>query len=148
MQKAQETNFPYGIRAGFSSTEAEITAWSSQAPSIVDQTQLAADAVRDCSTTNVQVAGVDEADLVKTDGEYIYQVNRGRVVIVKTAQEINIYCPYLRLSGREFCARAYIDAKYLVVVGSDQRPLCLKQVAWFPSLSASSLRRLSESLSL
>ena len=27
--------------------------------------------------------GVDEADVVKTDGEYIYQVNRQRIVIVK-----------------------------------------------------------------
>ena len=81
VQKAQETNFPYGIRAGFSSTEAEITAWSFQAPSTVDQTQLAAEAVRDYSTTNVQVAGVDEADLVKPT--WRHQVNRGRVVIVK-----------------------------------------------------------------
>ena len=28
----------------------------------------------DYSTTNVQVQGVDEADVVKTDGEFIYQV--------------------------------------------------------------------------
>jgi len=37
----------------------------------------------DYSTTNVQVQGVDEADIVKTDGEYIYQVNRQGVVIIK-----------------------------------------------------------------
>jgi inhibitor of cysteine peptidase len=37
----------------------------------------------DYSGTNVQVQGVDEADVVKTDGEYIYQVNRQRIVIVK-----------------------------------------------------------------
>ena len=125
VQKAQETNFPYGIRAGFSSTEAEITAWSSQAPSIVDQTQLAADAVRDCSTTNVQVAGVDEADLVKTDGEYIYQVNRGRVVIVKAYPGDKMSIAHiLDFPGESFVPRElYIDAKYLVVVGSDQRPL-------------------------
>ncbi|MGE5548898.1 MAG: beta-propeller domain-containing protein, partial [Bacillota bacterium] len=35
------------------------------------------------STTNVQVAGVDEADLVKTDGTYIYLVSGSRVVIAK-----------------------------------------------------------------
>lgn len=29
----------------------------------------------DFSATNVQVSGVDEADLVKTDGNYIYKVN-------------------------------------------------------------------------
>jgi len=35
------------------------------------------------STTNIQVAGVDEADVVKTDGEYIYVLSEGKVVVVK-----------------------------------------------------------------
>ena len=30
---------------------------------------------QDYSTTNIQVAGVDEADTVKTDGQYIYTVS-------------------------------------------------------------------------
>jgi uncharacterized secreted protein with C-terminal beta-propeller domain len=34
------------------------------------------------STTNIQVWGVDEADIVKTDGKYIYVVSKNRVVIV------------------------------------------------------------------
>jgi uncharacterized secreted protein with C-terminal beta-propeller domain len=37
----------------------------------------------DYSTTNVQVSGVDEADLVKTDGTYIYLVSGNRVVIAR-----------------------------------------------------------------
>ncbi len=37
----------------------------------------------DYSTTNVQVSGVDEADIVKTDGEYIYAVSGNDVVIVR-----------------------------------------------------------------
>jgi uncharacterized secreted protein with C-terminal beta-propeller domain len=37
----------------------------------------------DYSTTNIQVAGVDEADIIKTDGEYIYVVSENRVIIVK-----------------------------------------------------------------
>ena len=37
----------------------------------------------DYSATNIQVAGVDEADIVKTDGEYIYVVAGNTVVIVK-----------------------------------------------------------------
>jgi uncharacterized secreted protein with C-terminal beta-propeller domain len=32
----------------------------------------AASAGNDYSTTNIQVAGVDEANMVKTDGQYIY----------------------------------------------------------------------------
>ncbi len=37
----------------------------------------------DYSTTNIQVAGVDEADIVKTDGVYIYLVSGNRTIIVK-----------------------------------------------------------------
>jgi len=35
------------------------------------------------STTNIQVAGVDEADIVKTDGKYIYLVSGNRTIIVE-----------------------------------------------------------------
>ncbi|MBU0685134.1 MAG: beta-propeller domain-containing protein, partial [Candidatus Thermoplasmatota archaeon] len=35
------------------------------------------------STTNVQVAGVDESDLVKTDGEYLYIASYNNVTIIK-----------------------------------------------------------------
>ena len=37
----------------------------------------------DYAITNIQVAGVDEADIVKTDGEYIYLVSGNRTIIVK-----------------------------------------------------------------
>jgi inhibitor of cysteine peptidase len=35
------------------------------------------------STTNIQVAGVDEADVVKTDGEYLYVVSGNSIHILK-----------------------------------------------------------------
>lgn len=35
------------------------------------------------STTNIQVAGVDEADIVKTDGNYIYLTRLDKVYIIK-----------------------------------------------------------------
>ncbi|WP_221564911.1 beta-propeller domain-containing protein [Alkalihalobacillus sp. TS-13] len=37
----------------------------------------------DFSETNVQVDGVDEADIVKNDGRYVYQVLQDRVIITK-----------------------------------------------------------------
>ncbi|QOV87574.1 beta-propeller domain-containing protein [Humisphaera borealis] len=37
--------------------------------------------VPDASSTNTQVAGVDEADLVETDGHYIYTLQNGQLVI-------------------------------------------------------------------
>jgi uncharacterized secreted protein with C-terminal beta-propeller domain len=39
-------------------------------------------ATGDYSATNVQVAGVDEADFVKNDGRYIYVISNNRLVIV------------------------------------------------------------------
>ena len=44
---------------------------------------LRAGGSQDYSGTNIQVAGVDEADMVKTDGEYIYLVSGNAVFIVK-----------------------------------------------------------------
>ncbi|MEO1522315.1 MAG: beta-propeller domain-containing protein, partial [Cyanobacteria bacterium J06633_2] len=41
----------------------------------------------DFSETNTQVDGVDEADLVETDGEFIYQVNGQLLTIVDARQE-------------------------------------------------------------
>lgn len=41
--------------------------------------------VRDHSTTNVQVDGVDEGDIVKTDGQYIYTLADSNLVIVDAA---------------------------------------------------------------
>lgn len=37
----------------------------------------------DYSTTNIQVAGVDEADFVKNDGKYIYVLTQDKLVIVE-----------------------------------------------------------------
>jgi len=37
----------------------------------------------DYSSTNVQVAGVDEADIVKNDGEYLYILREGEFVVVR-----------------------------------------------------------------
>ena len=37
----------------------------------------------DYSTTNIQVEGVDEADIIKNDGKYIYSVSEDKVIIVE-----------------------------------------------------------------
>lgn len=41
--------------------------------------------VADYSTTNVQVIGVDEADIIKTDGDYIYLVTVNKLFIIKAS---------------------------------------------------------------
>lgn len=45
--------------------------------------QAPQDAAADYSTTNIQVAGVDEADFVKNDGKYIYVIAQDELVIVE-----------------------------------------------------------------
>ncbi len=44
---------------------------------------MAEEAAPDYSETNVQVEGVDEADIVKNDGEYIYTVSENKIIICR-----------------------------------------------------------------
>jgi len=74
----------------------------------------------DYSATNVQVQGVDEADVVKTDGAYLYQVNGQKVVIAKLypATEMKVVNT-LSFSNPHFNPlELYVDDKHLVVIGS------------------------------
>ena len=47
--------------------------------------------VRDYSKTNIQVEGVDEADIIKTDGYYIYSISNNNVIITNVKDEKNIF---------------------------------------------------------
>lgn len=80
------------------------------------------------STTNVQVQGVDEADIVKTDGEYIYQVNHRRIIIaranLKKLREAEITGQYL--SSRKIESALYLvankDINYYWIMEQDTAP--------------------------
>lgn len=71
------------------------------------------------STTNNQVEGVDEADLVKTDGSYIYSISDSRVLItdvrnpkaMSTASEI-------KFEQEMYPQQLFISGDTLVVIGS------------------------------
>lgn len=82
--------------------------------------QSEASGAGDYSTTNVQVEGVDEADIVKTDGKYIYQVNNNRIVIVEAypADKMRVK-KIIDLSESNISPmELYLDEKSLVVIGS------------------------------
>jgi inhibitor of cysteine peptidase len=65
--------------------ERGITTWSgSPLPSNALSGDVKAQSTPDYSKTNIQVAGVDEADIVKTDGTYIYLASKGQVFIIRT----------------------------------------------------------------
>ena len=74
----------------------------------------------DYSSTNVQVQGVDEGDLVKTDGQYIYQINKNRIQIINAIptnkmQVVNT----IKFNDQKFTPiDLYVDGNYLVVVGN------------------------------
>lgn len=72
---------------------------------------------KDHSTTNVQVANVDEADIVKTDGEYIYYISNRNVYIVE-AEGLEIVST-IEIESSEFTPNElYIYEDKLVVIGS------------------------------
>lgn len=72
----------------------------------------------DYSTTNVQVQGVDEADIVKTDGEYIYQVSRDMVKITRAypAEKLELI-KTIHYHDKLQPMELYIDDKYMIVIG-------------------------------
>lgn len=74
----------------------------------------------DYSTTNVQVAGVDEADVIKNDGEFIYMVSGKTVRIVKAYQPSEMsQVSKLELSDKNFTpTEIYAYGNKLVVLGT------------------------------
>jgi inhibitor of cysteine peptidase len=94
------------------------------APAIMETTTTgAAEAAQaekseDYSTTNVQVTGVDEADIVKNDGKYIYVVSGKKVVIVDAypADQAKILSE-IELNGT--AQEIFINKDKLVVFGND-----------------------------
>ena len=45
---------------------------------------------KDYSKTNIQVEGVDEADIIKTDGDYIYSISEENIIITNVKDPENI----------------------------------------------------------
>ena len=73
---------------------------------------------RDFSETNVQVKGVDEADIIKTDGDYIYAIAQGNLVIAKAypADEAEILST--TKLGDFYPNELFIDKNRLLIFGS------------------------------
>ena len=74
---------------------------------------------RDYSGTNVQVAGVDEADSVKTDGTYLY-ISRGTIVYIASAYPPQGARLLSRIDLREQVGGIYIAGDKLVVFSQSQ----------------------------
>jgi inhibitor of cysteine peptidase len=81
-------------------------------------TNLAATIAPIYSGTNVQVAGVDEADIVKTDGNYLYVVSHDQVYIIAAypASEMKILS---NISLGLYDLELFVDGDRLVVIGNN-----------------------------
>ena len=76
---------------------------------------------KDYSTTNTQVDNVDEADIVKTDGEYIYYTSNNTLYIVK-AETLEIISKIRLMDDDEvfYISEIYLKEDKLVLLGSGQ----------------------------
>ena len=71
----------------------------------------------DSSTTNNQVAGVDEADIVKNDGRYIYSISQGRLIITDTNSGSPVKVSETSLGG-DNVINMYVNGNRLAVIST------------------------------
>ena len=113
-----------GATSDFAAAEVNQFAKADEAPG-ASAAPAPAPVFEDFSRTNIQVQGVDEADIVKTDGQYIYQVNRGRIVIARVypPEQMEV-CSTVTFNDRNFNPQEiYVDEKHLVVIGTSGREI-------------------------
>lgn len=75
---------------------------------------------KDYSKTNLQVEGVDEADLLKTDGQYIYQVNDQELIVARVFPADSLEVVSRISFARDVFSpqELYVDDNYLVLIGN------------------------------
>ena len=69
------------------------------------------------SSTNIQVAGVDEADIVKTDGNYLYVVSGNNIYIISADPYSATFIEKITLN-ETYNLEIYINANKLAVLGN------------------------------
>jgi uncharacterized secreted protein with C-terminal beta-propeller domain len=99
------------------STEVEM---ETEAPTAAN---TAAGESKDFSETNVQVEGIDEADIIKTDGRYIYYLNGNRLKIIeaKGAETVTVSETELSVENEDiykYISDIYLVGDSLVAIGS------------------------------
>ncbi|WP_394583998.1 beta-propeller domain-containing protein [Cytobacillus firmus] len=99
-------------RTFFSGRDMAVSEESSSAKSSEDS------AGTDFSGTNVQVTGIDEADLIKTDGTHIYKISENKVQIIKAvpADKMELESQ-LTFSGGFSPYQLFIEGSQLIILG-------------------------------
>lgn len=109
----QYTGVPDGAARDETTTGAPVPA-STGAPAAAPGTGAG-----DYSTTNIQVAGVDEPDFIKNDGKYIYVITGDTLVIVDAypAKDAGVVSE-TRIDGRP--QELFLDGDRLVIIASQR----------------------------
>jgi inhibitor of cysteine peptidase len=69
------------------------------------------------SETNIQVAGVDEADIVKSDGQYMYVVTGSNVSILKAYSAEDAGLVSTMAFGQAYVSGIFVNKERLIVLG-------------------------------
>lgn len=73
----------------------------------------------DHSSTNNQVEGIDEGDIVQTDGDYLYSVSESRVMISDIRDPENMkLAAVLKLDGETYPEELFLFGDTLIVISS------------------------------
>ncbi|MDO4720251.1 MAG: beta-propeller domain-containing protein [Peptostreptococcaceae bacterium] len=81
--------------------------------------QSANESLPDFSRTNIQVEGIDEPDIVKTDGKYIYYLKEDKILIVETRKSTMENVSEITYEKNLFHPQAiYVEKDQLIVIGS------------------------------
>lgn len=78
------------------------------------------ESLQDFSRTNVQVEGIDESDIVKTDGKHIYYLKENKILIVEAQKGEMEKVSEIAYESNLFYPQAiYVDKDQLIVIGSE-----------------------------
>ncbi|MDO8427864.1 MAG: beta-propeller domain-containing protein [Candidatus Diapherotrites archaeon] len=99
---------------------------SSAMPSVgASETSAASSGPTNYSSTNVQVEGVDEADFVKTDGQYLYIISKNHLIIAKAFPGDEAEVLFKQDLNQFNATEMFIQGNTLVLLGSTY-----EQVEW------------------
>ncbi|MBT2688761.1 beta-propeller domain-containing protein [Bacillus sp. ISL-47] len=85
-------------------------------------------AEQDHSETNVQVQGIDEADIVKTDGTHIYRISEGKVQIIRGVPADKMQMDSVLTFNPSFSpSHLFLEGNQLIVLGHSFKELTKSQ---------------------
>ena len=122
-EKSREERGEYGVQCDGADTGATMESAESAA-GMGEQSRIEEDAAEgtsdDYSKTNLQVAGVDEGDIVKTDGTYLYILSSEKGLRIVRAEGLEVVAEIpMELEGGDVNYKEmYVDDGQLILVGN------------------------------